>query len=142
MNHFFIQLFILLVKGLRTLFQTREELVLENLPLRQPLSIYRVKNIRPGISNLNHCFWIALKQFLSKWEDSLIIVQPETVVAWQKCRFKKHWTNISHKNRKSGRKHIGKEIKDLIYRIAGENNRGAPRIYSELLMKADYLIRK
>ena len=35
---------------------------------------------------------------------------------------------------KPGRKRTNKEIRDLIYRMAGENNWGAPRIYSELLM--------
>ena len=47
---------------------------------------------------------------------------------------KKHWTKISSKNKKCGRKITKKEIRDLIYEMAAENNWGAPRIYSELLM--------
>ena len=49
-------------------------------------------------------------------------------------RFKKYWTKISTQNRKPGRKRIQKEIRDLIFKMAGENHWGAPRIYSELLM--------
>ena len=65
---------------------------------------------------------------------TLIIVKPETVINWQNRRFKRHWTKISTKNKKLGRKQIKREIRDLIYRMAGENHWGAPRIYSELLM--------
>jgi len=69
-----------------------------------------------------------------KWKDSLVIVRPQTVVDWQNRRFKKYWTRISNKNKTPGRKKIEKEIRDLIYQMAGENRWGAPRIYSELLM--------
>jgi hypothetical protein len=64
----------------------------------------------------------------------LIIVKPETVIDWQRRRFKKYWTKISSKNKKYGRKITKIEIRDLIYQMARENNWGAPRIYSELLM--------
>ncbi|MFC1863528.1 integrase, partial [Thermodesulfobacteriota bacterium] len=62
-----------------------------------------------------------------------MIVNPETVIDWQNRRFKKHWTRISTKNKRPGRKRLRKEVRDLIFRIAGENHWGAPRIYSELL---------
>jgi hypothetical protein len=42
--------------------------------------------------------------------------------------FKKHWTKISTKNKKPGRKRIKKEIRDLIFRMAGENHWGAGSI--------------
>ena len=64
----------------------------------------------------------------------MIIVKPETVIDWQRERFKKYWTKISSQNKRPGRKRIKKEIRDCIYRMAGDNRWGAPRIYSELLM--------
>ena len=73
-----------------------------------------------------------LKQSWSKWIGTLVIVKPETVIDWQRRRFKKHWTKISSKNKKYGRNITRKEIRDLIYQMAIENNWGAPRIYSEL----------
>ena len=107
---------------------------MENLALRQQLSNYRTKKTKPKITNLDRSFWIVLKQSFIKWSDYLIIVRPETVIDWQKRRFKKHWTKISTQNKKPGRKRVNKEIRDLIYRMAEENHWGAPRIYSELLM--------
>ena len=107
---------------------------MENVALRQQLSVYQIKKTAPKITDVDRSFWVALKQVWAKWFDSLIIVKPETVIDWQKRRFKRHWTKISTKNKKLGRKHIKKEIRDLIYRMAGENHWGAPRIYSKLLM--------
>ena len=129
-----IRFFIILIKILQIIRKSREELVLENLALRQQLAVYQTKKTKPKINDEDRCFWIALKQSWSKWMDLLVIVKPETIIDWQKRRFKKHWTKISTKDKKPGRKRIKKEIKDLIYRLAGENNWGAPRIYSELLM--------
>jgi len=34
--------------------------------------------------------------------DSLIIVKPETVIDWQRRRFKKYWTNKSVKRKRLG----------------------------------------
>jgi hypothetical protein len=48
----------------------------------------------------------------------LIIVKPESVIHWQRRHFKKHWTKISSKKKKYGRKITKKEIRDLIYQMA------------------------
>jgi len=61
-----------------------------------------------------------LKQTVVKWSDYLIIVRPETVIDWQKRRFKKHWSKISINNKKPGRKRVKKEIRDLIDQMAEE----------------------
>lgn len=129
-----IRFFIIFIRFLQIIRKSREELIIENLALRQQLATYQIKKTRPNITDIGRSFWIALKHSWSKWTDCLIIVRPETVIDWQKRRFKKHWTKISTQNKKPGRKRIKKEIRDLIYRMAGENNWGAPRIYSELLM--------
>jgi hypothetical protein len=47
---------------------------------------------------------VALRQVWAKWIDSQIIVKPKTVIDWQNRRFKKHWSIISNKNKKPGRK--------------------------------------
>jgi putative transposase len=129
-----IRLFIILIRIIQISHKSKSELILENLALRQQLAIYKTKKTKPKLSNLDRSFWIALKQTFSKWTDYLVIVKPETVIDWQNQKFKKHWAKISTKNKKPGRKRINKEIRDLIYRMAGENRWGAPRIYSELLM--------
>jgi len=134
MYQLLIRLFIILIKIIKLIHKSKEDLIIENLALRQQLAIYQTKKTKPKITDTGRSFWIALKQSWSKWMDHLIIVRPETVIDWQKRRFKKYWTKISTKNKKPGRKRVKKEIRDLIFRMAGENCWGAPRIYSELLM--------
>ena len=102
--------------------------------LRQQPSTYKAKKINPTIKEQDRSFWIALKKSWSKWTATLIFVKPETVIHWQRRRFKKYWTKISSKNKKYGRRITKKELRDLIYKMARENKWGAPRIYSELLM--------
>jgi len=126
--------FFVLIKFIQIVRKSKSELIIENLALRQQLAIYQTKKTKPRLTNFDRSFWIALKQSWNEWIDHLIIVKPETVVDWQKRRFNKHWTKISTQNKKPGRKRIKKEIRDLIYRMAGENRWGAPRIFSELLM--------
>jgi putative transposase len=129
-----IRFFFILIKFIQVVRKSKSELILENLALRQQLAIYQSKKTKYKLTNLDRSFWIALKQSWSKWMNTLIIVKPETVIDWQNRRFKRHWTKISTENKKSGRKRIKKEIRDLIFRMAGENLWGAPRIFSELLM--------
>ena len=128
------QFFLILIKLIKIIQKSKNDLILENLALRQQLAIYQMKKTKPQLKNLYRSFWIALKQSWSQWTNHLTIVRPETVIGWQKRRFKKYWTKISTQNKKPGRKRIKKEIRDLIFRMAGENNWGAPRIFSELLM--------
>ena len=133
MYHVLFQFFIILLRSIETLPKSKKDLIFENISLRQQLAMYKSGNAKPRITDVDRSFWIALKQSWVKWRDCLIIVKPETVIDWQKRRFKKHWTQISNQ-KKPGRKRIKKEIQFLIYRMAGENRWGAPRIYSELLM--------
>lgn len=118
----------------QAIFKSKGNLLLENLALRQQLSAYHTMDKKPKLANIDRLFWVALKQVWAKWRDHLVIVKPETVIDWQRKRFRKHWAKISSQNIRPGRKRIKKEIRDIIYQMAEENNRGAPRIYSELLM--------
>jgi len=129
-----IRLFKIFLKTIQTLFKSKSNLLFENMALRQQLSIFLIKKTKPRLTDLDRSYWVALKQVWEKWTGSLVIVKPETVIDWQRRRFKKHWTKLSTKNKKPGRKRTKKEIRDLIYRMAGESPWGAPRIYSELLM--------
>ncbi len=129
-----IKLLTIFIIIFQTLHKSKNDLILENISLRHQLSVYKSKKAKPRITDVDRSFWVALTKVWAKWRESLIIVKPETVVDWQKRRFKRHWAKKSTKNIKPGRKRTRKEIRDLIYLMAGENNWGAPRIYSELLM--------
>jgi transposase InsO family protein len=63
----------------------------------------------------------------------LVIVKPETVVAWHRAGFRLFWRIRSRANNK-GRPKTDAELRRLIKRMASENPTwGAPRIHGELL---------
>jgi hypothetical protein len=58
---------------------------------------------------------------------------PDTVLRWQRRRFRKHWTQLSGGST-GGRPPVDAEIRALVTRIATANPLwGAPRIHGELL---------
>jgi len=114
--------------------KSRNDLILENIALRQQLAIFKHKNPRPKTRNLDRIFWILLKRFWSGWQNCLHIVSPDTVKHWHRNGFKMYWRWKSRAKR-LGRPKISKEIRDLIKRMAADNPTWrAPRIHGELLM--------
>jgi len=107
----------------------------ENLALRQQLSVLKRRNRRPKLAALDKLFWVLARRFWSGWEKSLLIVTPETVVRWHRAGFRLYWRLISKVKKQVGRHSLSKEVRDVIFRIVAENPTwGAPRIHGELLM--------
>jgi hypothetical protein len=75
---------------------------------------------------------VCLRQAWHNWANALILVQPDTVVGWQRQGFKMFWRWIS-KAKRVGRRRIAPEVRELIQRMAQDNGWGAPRIHGELL---------
>lgn len=128
----------LLLVALSTLsgsVRSRKELLLENLALRQQLAVLAQRHPKPRFAAPDRLFWVMLRQFWSGWTQSLLIVQPETVVHWHRAGFKAYWNWISRKRVRVGRKPTSKELRELIFRMVAENPTwGAPRIHGELKM--------
>src|SRR5215510_3415791 len=107
----------------------------ENIALRQQLTVLQRNQtpkrmaLKPG----DRCLWVWLSRLWSNWRSTLIIVKPETVIAWHRQGFRWYWTwKVRHG--KSGRPQVPKEIRDLIRTMSRENSIwGAPRIHSELM---------
>ena len=78
---------------------------------------------------------VALKESWGKWKYALLVVKPETVIHWQKRRFKKYWTQKTNIHRKPpGRPKISLELRLLIKQMVIDNyNWGAQKIFSEIL---------
>jgi hypothetical protein len=115
-------------------FRSREDLILENLALRQQLLALHAKRPRRRITPRHKLFWVVLRRFWSGWKGPLILVTPRTVVGWHRAGFRLYWTWISRARRMGGRRRVSKEVRALIARMAGENPTwGAPRIHGELL---------
>ena len=69
---------------LRALFRSRASLALENLALRQQLSVLRRGIKRPRLRPRDRIFWVLLKRLCEDWRSHLILVKPETVVSWHR----------------------------------------------------------
>ncbi len=117
------------------LFCSQKSLVLENLALRQQLSVLKRRHPRPSLGLFDKLFWVVARRVWSAWKQSLILVTPETVVRWHRSGFRMYWRLISRVRSQVGRKQTLKEIRKLIFRMVVDNPTwGAPRIHGELLM--------
>lgn len=117
------------------LFRSQRNLLVENLVLRQQLSVLKRRRLRPSLSTFDRLFWVVARRFWSGWKESLLIVTPETVIRWHRAGFRLYWKLVSRATKQGGRRPTPKEIRDLIFRMAAENPTwGAPRIHGELLM--------
>src|SRR5262249_20184043 len=115
--------------------QSHRRLLLENLALRQQLAVLKRKHPRPRTEAVDKIFWVFARRFWSAWKQSLVLVNPETVVRWHRAGFRMYWSVIHRERWRVGRKKLSKDLRDLIFRMVRENPTwGAPRIHGELLM--------
>src|SRR5207302_10426931 len=68
---------------LRSSVRTHRELALENLALRQQLAVWKARQPRPRLTEMDRIFWVLLSRLWTSWRDSVHVVRPETVVGWQ-----------------------------------------------------------
>src|SRR5439155_7505283 len=109
------------------------QLALENLALRQQLDVYKRTMARPPLRRTDRLFWVVLARIWAGWRRPLVIVTPDTVLRWQRRRFREYWTKLSVRPT-GGRHTVDAEIKVLVTRMAAANPLwGAPRIHGELL---------
>src|SRR6266436_258984 len=110
-----------------------EQVALENLALREQLAIFQRSVPHPKIRPTDRLFWVCLRKVWKEWKSALVIVRPETVLDWQRRRFRRYWSRLSqHKN--PGRPRTNTDIRKLVKTMAEDNlGWGAPRIHGELL---------
>ena len=118
---------------LRAFCMPRHRLALEVAALRQQLAVFKRKQARPKLYSLDRLFWIELRRLWVDWAEALIIVKPDTVVAWHRAGFGLFWRWRSRFSR-PGRPKVCQEMRQLIRRMKADNpSWGAPRIHGELL---------
>ena len=118
---------------LSAFFRSRCNLGIEILALRQQLAVLKRKNPRPRLKIKDRVFWILLRRLWLSWTHALVIVKPETVVAWHRAGFRLFW-RLRSRSKNIGRPKINAEIRALIQQMVDENPTwGAPRIHGELL---------
>ena len=127
-----IRLFLATIAALVSGFRSQRGLMIENLALRQQLSTVLQKH-KPRIQLVDRVFWVLLRRAWARWSDAVVIVKPETVIGWHRAGFALYWRWLSRRRRSPRRPLVGRDVRDLVRRMARENGWGAPRIHGELL---------
>jgi putative transposase len=65
-----------------------------NLALRQQLAVLKRKHPRPPMGLVDKIFWVFVRRFWDAWKQSLVLVDPETVVRWHRAGFRLYWSWI------------------------------------------------
>ena len=128
-----MSLFLSFLLTLRTWAHSRAALQLEVLALRHQLQVLqRTRPRRLRLANADRWLWAVLSSTWEGWRTALVIVKPETVIAWHRRGFRLWWAWKSR--RRIGRPTVPADVRSLIRTMAEANPRwGAPRIHSELL---------
>ena len=122
-----------LLQTLRTWARSRAALQLEVLALRHQLAVLeRSRPRRLRLAKADRWLWGLLSRIWTGWRTALVIVKPETVIAWHRRGFRLWWAWKSR--RRMGRPIVPTDVRTLIRTMAQANPRwGAPRIHGELL---------
>ena len=121
------------VKAARDCVRSRAALQIEVLALRHQLTILQRSVKRPKLTASDRLLWAWLARVWRDWRSALIIVKPETVIAWHRKGFRLFWAWRARRGQ-PGRPKVPKHVRELIRKMSRENPLwGAPRIHGELL---------
>src|SRR4051794_16180236 len=82
-----------LAVALHSFIKTRAALQIENLALRQQLSVLRrTAPKRLQLNPTDRLLWIGMSRLCADWRSWLIIVQPDTVIGWHRNLLRAFWT--------------------------------------------------
>src|SRR5215472_14901872 len=88
----------------RLLFSGHAAVAVENTALRLQLVAFQRQRRRPVLTSLDRLFWVGLSRLWKRWRSPLIYVQADTIVRWQRQRFRRFWARLSRRNqRRRGR---------------------------------------
>ena len=123
---------VVLLRTLGLLCRGHRAVALENVALRQQLSVLRRTVRRPHLRTSDRLFWVLLAKAWQDWRTALIVVQPDTVVRWHRQWLRRRWTQRSTRTR-PGRPSTTAAIRTLVDQMTEANPLwGAPRIHGEL----------
>jgi putative transposase len=99
--------------------RTRTALLLEGIALRHQIAVLeRSGTRRPCFRPWDRLFWILFSRWWLQWRDSLIIVQPETVLRWRRDGWSSLWQYQSRGRWRGGRPKVSSEVRHLIAQMA------------------------
>jgi hypothetical protein len=116
-----ITLLLHLLRLLPFLVGGHRQLALENLALRQQLAVYKQTLARPQLRTTDRLFWAGLARVWIGWRQALVIVTPDTVLRWQRRRFREYWVRLSRRPT-GGRPPLNAEIARGSRMLPGESD--------------------
>jgi hypothetical protein len=115
-----ISVLVSLLQTLRGLAQSRAALHLEVLALRHQLQVLqRARPRRVRLATADRWLWVWLARVWTAWRTALVIVKPETVIAWHRYAFRLVWTCKSR--RRTGRPAVPQDVRTLIRTMSRAN---------------------
>jgi putative transposase len=127
-------LFLFVFRFVRLLLSGHQAVAIENAALRMQIGAFQRKRKRPLLTTSDRMFWTTLRSLWCDWRQPLLYVQADTVVRWQRERFRRFWARLSKpQRRRRGRPRTSAELRRLIARMVAANPLWrAPRIHGEL----------
>ena len=101
------------------LFRSRASLCLEHLALRHQLGLSAISATTASPVDRSGALQAPVSAVVGL--ARLAFVQPHTVIAWQRQRFRDHWQCLSQRGM-PGRPSIAKEVRELIQVMAGKSH--------------------
>ena len=85
---------------LSSVLRSRTALQVEILALRYQIGVLRRSaKPRPKLTMVDRVFWAWLSGVWADWRSALVIVKPETVIAWHRKGFRLFWTwKVRHRS--------------------------------------------
>jgi hypothetical protein len=124
----------LVLNAAMDLTRSKQELLLENLLLRQQLIVLKRQVKRPALTWRDRALFVLLASKLPTWKAALAIVQPDTLLRWHRDLSRWVWSRNSKPRQRRGRSPLTGEIVAVIKRIVKENRTwGAERVRGQLL---------
>ena len=124
----------LITGTLADLARSKPALIAENALLRQQLIILRRSVVRPGCTSTDRTLLVLLASRLQTWRQSLLSVQPETLLRWHRELFRRFWCHRSRTAAPAHRPPLAPETRALIREMAAATRTwGAERSRGDLL---------
>src|SRR4051812_10506344 len=109
-----------LLMTLSSCARSRVVLHFEVLALRHQLQVLPRSRPRPRrLARTDRLLWVWLSRVWNEWRTALVIVKPETVIAWHRRAFRACWRWKSHRRR--GRPTVPRDVRPLIRSMSAAN---------------------
>jgi putative transposase len=121
-----MSVFLSLLLALRSCTRSRAALLLDVLALRHQLQVLqRSRPRRLRLARADRLLWVWFSRVWNEWRAAIVIVKPETVIAWHRQGIRLFWTWKSR--RRQGRPTVSADVRTLIRTMSDANPRWARR---------------